>query len=149
MTALAASRGKTVTVLNTVTLPGKTEQVYKGGIACWDTSTGLVAKAFVSVNLVPIGYYVQDQLTAASGTVTIELFHEVRGVWFTNATAGDAVVAATLGGLVYLLDDQTVAQNDATNTRSVFGRCWKIDPNMGVFVEPHTTAGDRLGGLDA
>lgn len=147
MTALAASRIAQKETMSSVSLPGKTEQVYQGGIACWDTSTGLVAKAFASTTLHPIGRYADDQNTAAGGNVLVKLFKEVTIHWFANDTGGNPVVAATLGGLCYLLDDQTVTNTDATNTLSVAGRVWKIDSVKGVGVEMTSDTG-HLTGLD-
>jgi hypothetical protein len=133
----------------TIELACTNQQVYQGGIACFDTSTGLVAKAAPSTTMIPIGVFTEDKLVTGNAAQVIELFRELEAAWFTNATAGDAVVTATIGSLCYLLDDQTVAQNDAANTRSVAGRVWKLDTTKGVLVEFRQTASDRLGGLDA
>jgi hypothetical protein len=149
VTALAASRAKSYETVSSIELVSTAETVWKGGIACFDTSTGLVKKGVASTTLLPIGYYTEDKVVASGGTVLIELFKEIRIQWFANASGGDAVVASTIGGLCYILDDQTVAVDDETNARSVAGRVWKLDAVKGVCVEMHTTAGDRLGGLDA
>jgi hypothetical protein len=150
MAALTQKRPYRPFRAKTIDLPGTAgQQTYQGGIACWNTATGLVVKAAPGTTLVPIGVFVEDKLVGSGGMVTIELFRELEANWFANATAGDAVAAANLGGLVYLLDDQTVASNDNTNPRSVAGRAWKLDATKGVLVEFRQTAGDRLGGLDA
>lgn len=99
--------------------------------------------------MVPIGTFTEDKLVGSGGTVIVQLFRELEANWFTNASGGDAVAAANLGGLCYLRDDQTVGVDDDTNTLSVAGRVWKIDTAKGVLVEFRQTAGDRLGGLDA
>lgn len=156
MTALANKRFNIPRKFSDINLAGKNEQVFQGGIACFDTSTGLVAKAFVSTTLHPIGFFDPvapgtsgDVTTPSGGSVHVKLFREVTAYWFANATAGDAIAAADVGGICYLLDDQTVAQNDATNTRSAAGRIWAIDTVKGVLVEPLFTAGDaHLTGLD-
>jgi hypothetical protein len=149
MAALTTKRVYRPHRAKTIELACTNQQVYQGGIACFDTSTGLVAKAAPSTTMIPIGVFTEDKLVTGNAAQVIELFRELEAAWFPNATAGDAVVAATIGSLCYLLDDQTVAQNDATNTRSVAGRVWKIDTTKGVLVEFRQTAGDRLGGLDA
>jgi hypothetical protein len=153
MSALANKRITKLRKFSTLELPGKAEQVFQGGIACWDTSTGLVAKAFVSTTLHPIGYFTPSSpaadgsvTTPASGTVEVTLFREIEAAWFNN---DGTVVAGTLGNLCYLLDDQTVSNTDNTNTRSAFGRVWAIDTVRGVLVEPLLTAGaPLLTGLD-
>jgi hypothetical protein len=148
MTALAASRRTTTEKISSVELKGKTEQVWKGGTACLDTSTGLVAKAFASTTLIPIGTFADDQNTAAGGTVTVKLFKELHCVWRVNDAAGNPVVAANIGSLCYLLDDQTVTNTDATNTLSVAGRALKIDTIRGVLVAPLEFGIGHLTGLD-
>lgn len=141
-----------------IELPATAASYFKGGILAWDTSTGLVTKIGVSTTQFPIGRVAEEQVGAVANTVTVgsggtiivELFRELMCVWMVNAGGGDAVVAANLGGLAYCLDDQTVANNDATNTRAVFGRIWALDTTLGVLVEPIQTAGDRhLTELDA
>jgi len=117
-----------------IELPGKVEQVWKGGRACVDTSTGLVAKPFASTTLVPIGVYSDDQLTASGQTVHVLLEREIRCRWFANSTAGDAVTSADLLKDCYLTDDQTVAKTNGSSTRSVAGRVWKV-ANGQVLVE--------------
>jgi hypothetical protein len=130
-------------------MAAKNEAVFQGGLACIDTSTGLVAKGFVSTTLVPIGKFVEDSAAAANKVVLVELFREIEAMWFVN-DGGAAVVAADIGGLAYILDDQTVSNTDATNTKSVAGRVWAIDTVKGVLVEPIFTAGQRVeSGLDA
>jgi len=146
MSALAASTVRRYKKFSNIELAGKTEQVYKNGLACFDVSTGLVAKGFVSVNLKPIGWYSEDKNIGAGGTIVVELFKEITAVWLKN---DGTVVAGTVGNLCYVLDDITVSNTDNSNTRSVAGRVWAIDTTLGVLVEMSGTDGDRLGGLDA
>lgn len=148
MTALAAKRGIKLRKFSTFELAAKNEAVFQGGIACLDTATGLVAKAFVATTLIPIGFYAEDSAAAANKVVEVKLFREVDAGWFANDGA-DPVTAAQIGQLCYLSDDQTVSVTDATNTKSVLGRVWKIDSVKGVLVEPIHTAGQRTeSGLD-
>ncbi len=137
MTALAAKKATRWVKFKSVELVGKVEQVYQGGRACFDTSTGLVAKAFASTTLVPIGTYVEDQLTVSGQTVLLDLDSEITARWYANSTAGDLIIAADIGKDVYLVDDQTVAKTSATATRSVAGRVWKLDSVKGVLVQIH------------
>ena len=139
MTALTARRASRTKAASILDLPGKTETVYEGGVACWDTSTGLVAKGFASTTLIPIGVYKGNQADAngafaipASGNVSVELNKEITFRWMVNGT--DAVVAAGLGGLVYLVDDQTVGATSNGGTLSIAGRAWRLDSIKGVLV---------------
>ena len=136
MTALTHSRPDSRwRAFTTVELVGKVEQVYQGGRACFDSSTGLVAKAFASTTLTPIGTYVEDQLTASGQRVLITLDREVWARWFKNSTAGDLIITTDQGKDCYLLDDQTVAKTSGGGTRSVAGRVWDLDPVKGVLVQ--------------
>jgi hypothetical protein len=146
MAALTAKRLTQPVVLKTVTLPATQEQVYQGGLACWDTTTGTCRKGIPSVSLIPIGFYMADKLIGASDpTVEVQLLKEIWCKYFAN---DGTVLTSDVGDLCYILDDQTVSQTDNTNTRSVAGRIWAVNTS-GVLVELHTSAGDRLGGLDA
>lgn len=149
MAALTKSRANRLKQFKNLEMAAKNEAVFKGGIACLDTSTGLVAKGFVSTTLIPIGLYHEDSAAATPKTVIVQLFREIQAGWFVN-DGGAPVVAADIGGLAYILDDQTVSNTDATNTKSVLGRVWAIDTVKGVLVEPIDTAGQRVeSGLDA
>ena len=148
MAALTSRRPSRTYRSKYIDLACTNQQVYQGGIACFDTSTGLVAKAAASTTMIPIGTFTEDKLVTGNAAVTIELFRELEAMWFPNSATA-AVVAANIGSLCYLESDQNVANADATNTLSVAGRAWKIDTVKGVLVEFRQTAGDRLGGLDA
>lgn len=148
MTALTSRRVSKNKTFSQIELPGTPQQIYQGGVACWDTSTGLVAKATASATMIPIGKFVESKIVGSGETVLIDLFRELRCEWLKNS-AVNAVDAASLGSLVYLEDDQTVRKNDNGNTLSVAGRCWGLDARNGVLVEMRRAAGDRLGGLDA
>ena len=148
MTALTSKRASRTKSFTTIELAHAAEQVYQGGIACFDTSTGKVTKAKASTTLHPIGLYVEDQLAADGDLVLVRLFEEVHAIWRAN-DGTDTVVAGDVGGLCYLVDDQTVANADATNTRSVAGRVWAIDSAKGVLVEFRDTGAARAEtGLD-
>lgn len=134
-----------------IELAGKNETVFHGGLACFDTATGFVAKAFVATTLHPIGTYEypteQSHTTSGNGLVRIKLFREISAVWMVN-DATNPVVTANIGGLCYALDDQTVGNTDLTNTVSVAGKVWKIDAVKGVLVEPVMFSNPHLTGLD-
>lgn len=147
--ALTKSRQLKVVRATSIALAGKNEAVFKGGLACFDTSTGLVVKGFASTTLIPIGTFAEDSAAAAGKTVLVNLFRELHAVWMVNAAGGEAILAANVGGLAYLRDDNTVGVDDDTNTLSVLGRVWKVDAVKGVLVEPLHSAGDAtVSGLD-
>src|SRR4051812_50189883 len=115
-------------------MAGKVEQVYQGGRACLDTSTGLVAKAFASTTLIPIGVYTENQLTVSGQNVDITLDREGVARWYVNSTSTDAITAARVLKDGYLGDGQTVAKASATKTRSGAGRGWKVGSVQGGLV---------------
>ena len=135
MSALTKSRAVKPVRSFRITLPSTAQQVYKGGTACLDTSTGLVAKGTASTTLFPIGTYVEDALVPASGSVTVELFRELRAIWFVNSTSTDQITQTECGSNCYIVDDQTVAKTSNSNARSIAGRVWRVDPVKGVLVE--------------
>lgn len=135
MTALSDKRFQRPRKFSAIELVGKVEQVYQGGRAFLDTSTGLVAKGFASTTLVPLGVYTESQNTASGQTVHVTLDREVIARWYANSTAGDAITSADLLKDVYVVDDQTVAKTSNSNTRSVAGRVWAVDSVRGVLVE--------------
>lgn len=58
-----------------------------------------------------------------------------RGVFrWKNSASGDAITAADWGKTVYIVDDETVAKTNGTNTRSAAGICRGVDAT-GVWVE--------------
>lgn len=147
--ALTSSRGVRPKKFSSMDLASTNEQVWKGGLACIDRTTGFVKKGAASVSLIPIGFYADDKLVTGNAKVTIDLFHEVWAQWMVNRAAGEAVVAGSVGGLCYIFDDNTVGVDDDTNTLSVAGSVWAVDAVKGVLVEFRATNDSRLGGLDA
>lgn len=56
-----------------------------------------------------------------------------RGIFRWDNAAGDAITAAHVGGLAWIVDDHTVAATSGSNTRSPAGRVMAVDA-MGVWV---------------
>lgn len=137
MTVLASKKAVRTVEFKTIELVGKVEQVYQGGRACIDTSTGLVAKAFESTTLVPIGIYVEDQLTVSGQKVLIDLDTKITARWFANSASADLIAAAQIGSDCYLVDDQTVAKTSNSAARTIAGRVWSLDSVKGVLVQVH------------
>jgi hypothetical protein len=131
-----------------IELPATASVEYQqGSLVGWDTATGLLIKGAASTTFVPIGHVIESKtLGAGGGSVYVKLFREVVGYWYANGT--DAVTG--VGGLAYVLDDQTVNVDDNTNTLSVLGRVWALDAIKGVLVEPMSAANDNpaVSGLD-
>lgn len=151
MAALTASRLHRPRKIGSISLPHVNEQTYKGGVACMKANAaGLVTKSQAATDLVPIGVYAVDTLVTGNASVSIRLFDEITAMWMANASGGDAVAAANIGGLCYLHDDQTVGVDDDTNTKSVAGRIWGYNSTTNqVLVQFRNPNGSQLTGLDA
>lgn len=134
MTTLAARRIVKPVRATSLELPGTASTTYyEGGLACWDTSTGKVVKGQASTTLVPIGHFAETKtLGSSGGNLVINLLREFVGRWYVNSTSTDEVTA--VGIPVYIVDDQTVADNDGSSSRSKLGTAWKLDTAKGVLV---------------
>jgi hypothetical protein len=76
-----------------------------------------------------------DNLTGAAGAKTVRVR---RGVFkFNNGAAGEALVQADVGKVVFAVDDQTVGKVGGTNT-VVAGELLEIDPDGQVWVQVPT-----------
>lgn len=73
-----------------------------------------------------------DNLSGAAGAARIE---SRRGLFaLANSAAGDQITRADIGANAYIVDDQTVAKTNGTNTRSVAGVIRDVDSD-GVWIE--------------
>lgn len=104
---------------------------HQGGIVVVD-ATGYAMPAKTALNLVAMGI---AELSATNGAVAGEVRAQVRSGTFRFGSAGgpDQIGQAQLGRVVYLVDDETVAATNGTNTRSPAGVCVDIDP-AGIWV---------------
>lgn len=122
-------------------------KAWKNGIACADLSSGKVEPGHGEADLLVIGRFAETiDATAAEKLVNVDLGMEIEVVWYENATAGDAVVAADLFNLCYVLDDQTVTRTPGG--RPVAGRIWAVDSARGVAVEKLQSAPGSTGGVE-
>lgn len=135
--ALSASRstprrGHPLPVLINAPIKAST-QVYKGGLACVD-STGYFVPGAISTTLIAMGVFMEDALgTGSSGAVRTNV--ETGIFKFLNSSSGDLIAQSEVGKSCYIVDDQTVAKTSNTNTRSIAGTVIEIDPDGGVWVK--------------
>src|SRR4051812_38502688 len=97
----------------------------QGGIAVLDA--GVAAPGRTAVGLVAIGMFedTADNTGGATGAINARVR---RGAFkFQNSAAGDAIAQANVGVDVYIVDDQTVALTNGTNTRSRAGKAVQVD----------------------
>lgn len=102
--------------------------IYKGALTMLNAS-GLATPGAVATGQTAAGMAIKGS-SEEPGFVTVR-----RGTFrWKNSTAGDAITAADWGKTVFIVDDETVAKTNGTNTRSAAGICRGVD-DVGVWVE--------------
>ena len=106
---------------------------YAGAIVAIDTATGYATPGATSTTLRGLGRVRRTLSSPATpGAVSVEY---ERGLFrYANSTAGDLITRADIGATAFLVDDQTVAKTNGTNTRSAAGIIRDVD-DLGVWVE--------------
>lgn len=112
------------------TAPASGQVIYRGALVALNANGELV-KGTASTTLKMVG---------RAETSTEDPDYDGRIQWrrgcfrWKNSTSTDAIAAADVGNTVYIVDDETVAKTNGTNTRSVAGVCRGVDA-AGVWVE--------------
>lgn len=103
----------------------------RGKLACWDTADGALVKGAVAATLVPVGIFMNSLTGDGVKTVLVQLFKEIRGIWWDNDTVAP-VTAAMRGQICFIKDDQTVTSDDTG--ASALGMVMAVDTIKGVLV---------------
>jgi hypothetical protein len=120
---------------------------FKGGIAAIRLADGLVVPGTASGAIRVIGHFTENvDATAAAKPVEVDFDREFRARLWDNSSA-DAVVAADIGSLCYVEDDQTVSSVPATGAAPA-GIVWGVD-SRGVLVEMVAPQLPAIGELPA
>jgi len=106
------------------------KKIHAGSIVVTDTA-GNVAPGSVATGLVAAGRAQEsvDNSAGSAGDKTVQ----VRKGTFSWANDG-TITRADIGKTAYIVDDQTVADNNGTNTRSAAGAIVDVDAD-GVWVK--------------
>lgn len=131
--ALSKDRNTPHRVVTEYVLPVATGVTcYAGGIACL-SATGFARPGYVATTLKALGVFVEQVANpGADGAVNVRVR---RGVWrFKNSASTDAIALTDIGATCYVVDDETVAKTNGTNTRSAAGIIRDVDA-QGVWVE--------------
>jgi hypothetical protein len=138
MPALTNARNTAERVLMIRNLPlAANARVFQGGIVAVHVSGGSAAFAQAGITAttlrgVGVALATVDNTGGAAGAKQAEV---KRGCHrFTNSAAGDLITRADIGSDCFIVDDQTVAKTNGTNTRSVAGRVADVDAD-GVWVD--------------
>ena len=104
----------------------------EGGIAVLDG--GFLKPGVTETGSVCVGRFNKraDNSSGANGDINGEV--EAGIFRFANSAGGDEIALDDVGADCYIVDDQTVALTDGTNTRSLAGRIKNVDA-QGVWVE--------------
>lgn len=111
-------------------LLGASQTIFAGALLMRNAS-GHIIKGATATGSFGVGRAEAAGSSTTAG-VTQQPFDE--GVFqFANSASTDAIAAADIGAVCYIVDDQTVAKTSGTNTRSPAGIIWDVDAN-GVWV---------------
>lgn len=108
-------------------------KIYAGALVCRNAA-GDAVPGSVATTLKAAGRAEEqaDNTTGAAGDVSVKTR---RGTFrFDNSAAGDLIAKADIGATAYIVDDQTVAKTNGSNTRSAAGKIRDVDA-IGVWVE--------------
>lgn len=111
-----------------------TTKIYGGAIVCI-TSTGYATKGSTSTTLKAVGIAdsAADNSAGANGDARVKV---KRGTFkFGNSASTDQITLADVGASAYIVDDQTVAKTNGSNTRSVAGIIRDVEADGSVWVE--------------
>lgn len=104
--------------------------VHQGGLVV--LNAGYAAPGTTATGLIAVGRAEESATAVAAGSVSVRV---KAGVFkFGNSAAGDAIAQADAGADCYIVDDQTVAKTNGTNTRSAAGKIVAVDAD-GVWVK--------------
>ncbi len=134
MTATTVERNTKTRAADDFSFPiAASVKVLKGTIAYLNTS-GYVEPAITATGKVGAMVVAEtvDNSSGAAGALQVPMR---RGCWkFANSSSADAITNADYGATCYVVDNQTVAKTNGTNTRSAAGTVRGVDAD-GVWVE--------------
>lgn len=131
MTALAADRN-TPEALGTDRrgLLGANQAVFAGALLMRNAA-GQLVKGATATGSFGVGR-AEERVTSTTAGVT-GINYKVGTFRFANSAAGDLIADTEIGTVCYIVDDQTVAKTNGTNTRSPAGVVESVDA-QGVWV---------------
>lgn len=103
--------------------------IHQGSLVVLDAGYGKPGRT--ATGLIAVGRAESSATAVSAGDAQVEAR---RGVFkFANSAAGDAIAQADVGADCFIVDDQTVAKTNGTNTRSRAGKVAAVDAD-GVWV---------------
>lgn len=134
MSALTADRNTPMKDGELIGVPVAASAVIHAGALVVANATGYAAPGSTATTLTYLGRAESavDNTGGADGAKTVTVRRK-KAFKFANSGA-DAVTQAELGKTCYVVDDQTVAKTNGTNTRSAAGTVVGVESD-GVWVE--------------
>lgn len=113
--------------------PVAASQLIFAGALIARNAAGDLVKGLTETGLVGAGVALRrcDNSSGSAGDLTVQYSRQTAR--FANSGASDAITAAEIGDVCYIVDDQTVAKTDGTGTRSPAGLIEAVDAS-GVWV---------------
>lgn len=103
--------------------------IHQGALVVLDA--GYAKPGLTKTGLIAVGRAESSATAVSAGDAQVEAR---RGVFkFANSSAGDLIAQADVGADCFIVDDQTVAKTNGTNTRSRAGKVAAVDAD-GVWV---------------
>ncbi|GLK85693.1 hypothetical protein [Ancylobacter defluvii] len=134
MTALTAERDTPYRDSREFYFPvAAAKKIFQGALVALDAAGNLTPGA--TATTLHGGFMAAETIDNTAGAAGAASARVLRGCYrFENSAAGDAITRADIGTNCYIVDDQTVAKTNGTNTRSVAGIVRDVDA-QGVWVE--------------
>jgi len=108
-------------------------KIYAGALVCVNASS-LAVPGATSTTLKAVGR-AEESVDNSSGSAGDKTVAVRRGVFqFKNSASGDLIALKDIGATAYIVDDETVALTNGTNTRSAAGKIHDVDAG-GVWIE--------------
>lgn len=108
-------------------------QLFAGSIGVID-ATGFLTKGSVATTQKCVGRIAENYNNLAGANGAISGLAEEGTFRFLNSSAGDLIILSDVGADCFIVDDQTVAKTNGTNTRSRAGKIVNVDA-QGVWVQ--------------
>lgn len=106
-------------------------KIWAGALVVLDAGTAAPGRA--ATGLVALGR-AEATIDNTGGAVNAVRAKVRRGIYAFKNEATDPVTAADIGATCFIVDDETVAKTNGTNTRSAAGRVFALEGDQ-VFVE--------------
>lgn len=130
MTALSAPRNTPLRVGDAFAFAvAASTTIHQGSLVVLDA--GYAKPGRTATGLIAVGRAESSATAVSAGDAQVEVRRGV--VKFANSSAGDLIAQADVGADCFIVDDQTVAKTNGTNTRSRAGKIAAVDAD-GVWV---------------